>query len=682
MSDVWRELLQQLSAELERQSAAFKELEAQHSQLLESWTLQGLNKPELGHTTSSSIDDRVQGKSSPVVSVPKIQNPPEVLQDEPSKIVKGRLEGDESMNSAWKRRTTPTNQNKLLAKPEKPGKSWSLAITAALPVVPSPEPSEAPKNVDLRPAKKQNNGVHFTLMRAQRTKHFSFAKPWYVINPEGKWGTIWQIVIACALTFVAFITPVQVGLLPLQFDFLLVLSLCIDALFLTDTIMQFFIMYKVKTSRGFIWEPRLKLIALHYLSTWFIVDALTLIPFDLLSLASDSDRINNLKGFKVFRALRLLKLMRVVKSSSIMHKIEISLAMPYHHLALFRFLAFLLFYCHWLSCIWAMTLQLVDPRFPQWIDEIERTDLEFGITTRDSAWRVYVTSFYFCSYTLTSVGYGDLGPKNILERIVCTGMVLTAGVAWAYILGQVCAIVTDITEESIRWRKQMHQLNTMTKEHRFPQELGTRLRSYFVHNRTLSLFMVQQKLLENMSPQLQAEVCTELNLRWMNRVPFFRDFSLHIADLEEKEVHTLQHRLCIADISRQLQCASFAQAESFETEHLYILSRGLVALNHRVGFDGAVWGEDFVLSDASLIRSVACYALTYIEVLFLTRDNFMEVIERRQRHVPELGRIVRRYCVRMAACRGVMAEARRRLELRKQLAEDGEESTDILREAP
>ena len=78
-------------------------MEAQHSQLLESWTLQGLNKPELGHTTSSSIDDRVQPKSSPVVSVPKIQNPPEVLQDDSSKVMKGRLEGDESINSAWKR---------------------------------------------------------------------------------------------------------------------------------------------------------------------------------------------------------------------------------------------------------------------------------------------------------------------------------------------------------------------------------------------------------------------------------------------------------------------------------------------------------------------------------------------------------------------------------------------------
>ena len=45
-------------------------------------------------------------------------------------------------------------------------------------------------------------------------------------------------------------------------------------------------------------------------------------------------------------------------------------------------------------------------------------------------------------------------------------MVLTAGVAWAYILGQVCAIVTDLMEENVRWRKRMHQLNTMAKERR------------------------------------------------------------------------------------------------------------------------------------------------------------------------------------------------------------------------
>lgn len=114
--------------------------------------------------------------------------------------------------------------------------------------------------------------------------------------------------------------------------------------------------------------------------------------------------------------------------------------------------AFLLFYCHWplcctmfeaperhpksekwgvglrnglipprLACIWSMALHLVDQKYPQWIDDIAASDALFGIVTRESPWRIYVTAFYFCSYTLTSVGYGDVGPRNILERVLCTG---------------------------------------------------------------------------------------------------------------------------------------------------------------------------------------------------------------------------------------------------------------------
>lgn len=48
---------------------------------------------------------------------------------------------------------------------------------------------------------------------------------------------------------------------------------------------------------------------------------------------------------------------------------------------------------------------------------------------------------------MTSVGYGDLGPKNILERVVCTAIVLVAGLCWAQILGDVCAI------SSVPWRE-------------------------------------------------------------------------------------------------------------------------------------------------------------------------------------------------------------------------------------
>ena len=37
--------------------------------------------------------------------------------------------------------------------------------------------------------------------------------------------------------------------------------------------------------------------------------------------------------------------------------------------------------------------------------------------------------YYFCCYTMTSVGYGDNGPKNVLERVACTWIVLASGPA-------------------------------------------------------------------------------------------------------------------------------------------------------------------------------------------------------------------------------------------------------------
>eukprot|EP00434_Breviolum_minutum_P001341 symbB.v1.2.001179.t1/scaffold60.1/size581591/19 len=86
-------------------------------------------------------------------------------------------------------------------------------------------------------------------------------------------------------------------------------------------------------------------------------------------------------------------------------------------------------------------------------------------------------------------------------------------------------------------------------------------------------------------------------------------------------------------------------------------------LNKKVGAYGEVWGEDFVLSDASLVRPIAGTALTYIEVHYLTRDALMEVIARNRDQCPQLEKIVRRYCVRVAVYRGIVAEARKRAKM-------------------
>ena len=203
--------------------------------------------------------------------------------------------------------------------------------------------------------------------------------------------------------------------------------------------------------------------------------------------------------------------------------------------------------------------------------------------------------------------------------------------------------------------------NRMMDDQRVPYELQIRVRRYFLQNKYQSQHVSRQALLKRMSPQLQAEVSVMTNLLWLEKVSFFKSFLGFIKDQNKLGVYTAPYEACVADVASVLNVTAFAQQETFHNvQVLYILSKGLVALNSRVRSLGVVWGEDFVLSDTSLIRPVACYALTYLELLSLTREDFMQIIQRRRFTCPELFRIVRRYCVCIAVYRGILAEARRR----------------------
>lgn len=498
----------------------------------------------------------------------------------------------------------------------------------------------------------------FTVIRAQKTRKFVTQKPWYVINPDtSTWATAWQGVVAAALIFVAFVTPVQVGLFELQLDMLMILSFCVDFVFFADMIVQFFTTYSRDTSDGIVWEVDLRRIALHYMQTWFLLDFITVIPFDVFTLAADGGAMDEFKSIKVLRALRLLKLIRLVKTSRIIHKLEIPLSIPYQKVALARFLIVLGLFCHWVACFWAMTLNLGSDYEKHWYDVIEDPDDQ-------RPHRVYVAAFYYACYTITSVGYGDITPKNVVERSVCSGILLASGLAWAYILGEVGAIVTDMTSDSVEFRRRMHHLNVMMSDQGLHHDLRRRLRSFFLQNRHHWVHQTRNRLLESMSPQLQNDVCMQTQLHWLRKVTVFDVFMRWVEAKDRLGIYTGSFFGCVADVTRQLRSTAFAQQETFaNVQVLYILSKGLVMLNKKVGAYGEVWGEDFVLSDPNLVRPIAGTALTYIEVHYLTREALMEVIHRNRHGCPQLEKIVRRYCVRLAVYRGIIAEARRRAKL-------------------
>merc|ERR1719313_482604 len=325
-----------------------------------------------------------------------------------------------------------------------------------------------------------------------------------------------------------------------------------------------------------------------------------------------------------------------------------------------------------------MTLILVDEpedgegkRIPQWVDGFDDLETNVAEKTRDTLWKLYTASLYFVTYTVTTVGYGDISPVNIVERMVCIIILVTAGVSWSYVLGQVCGILGNMGKYEQDFRNVMDDLNYMMVDRGLPLPMCRRIRGFFLSTKGAQRHSQQQELLQLMSPALQGEVAMEINSRWLKNVGFLSDFveqAEHEVD-EDAAMHGIQTggvlRSFVIEIAMCLSTEMYSQSEKFgRHQTLYIMHRGLAlnaaVIGGQVLSAGRVWGEDFVLSCASLQKPVTSIALTHLEVFILARDKFMGIVESSESL--ELRKRVRKHVVRLAVQRGFIKEAKRRLD--------------------
>jgi hypothetical protein len=260
----------------------------------------------------------------------------------------------------------------------------------------------------------------------------------------------------------------------------------------------------------------------------------------------------------------------------------------------------------------ALALQEDASRPPTMLRQIESKHpypLEDGqpLPTRS----LYVACLYWSIMTLTSIGYGDLVPVNDFERGLVSVIMLLGSCLWAYVVGTICGEAANISEEMAQFRDLRDQLNSIIKTRKVNRELRIRLRQYFNNTRTLRAEKNYDTAYDCLSPQLQGELILAANRVWLEKVPWLawtsRDF--------------------IIVLVRGFRVLAHAQREIFgEPMNLYVLQRGVVALNARVLVTGDIWGEDQVLlfSPALLSLFQRCYSLTFSQVQVLHRSTIEE----------------------------------------------------------
>lgn len=184
-----------------------------------------------------------------------------------------------------------------------------------------------------------------------------------LLDPRSTMMQYWDMSTGIALLFTAFVTPFEVGTgIDTKADGLFALNQLVNTIFIIDIFIQFFL--PVPDTRadhvGEVVRSH-KMIAKKYLKSWFFLDVVSVLPFDIV-VVSGPDLLGNnptvIKSIKLIRVMRLIKLARVLRTSRIIQRWENRISISYSMRSLWTSVIGIVVILHWFACLWALLPQL------------------------------------------------------------------------------------------------------------------------------------------------------------------------------------------------------------------------------------------------------------------------------------------------------------------------------------
>jgi len=194
-----------------------------------------------------------------------------------------------------------------------------------------------------------------------------------------------------------------------------------------------------------------KEIIINYIKTWFILDMLASFPYSWVmdndedqtdeegnvvnskkSSASVSKAPQLLRLIRIVRFLRFLRLLRVLKLKKLLYKFEEIIMSDTINaiLGFFKVITVILFIAHWIACIfYQIGVSQLDSEPMCWLTVANIQDAPI--------FDKYIISLYWAFTTMTTVGYGDVSPYTMGEKIYAMFSMLIACGVFAYVVGSI-----------------------------------------------------------------------------------------------------------------------------------------------------------------------------------------------------------------------------------------------------
>ena len=88
-----------------------------------------------------------------------------------------------------------------------------------------------------------------------------------------------------------------------------------------------------------------------------------------------------------------------------------------------------------------------------------------------SGGELYLTSFYFTTTTITTVGYGDYSGNTPVEKIFCVIVMIIGVISFSLATASLTSLFSDLDSSNAKYEEKVSTLNRIYKEYLLPLEL-------------------------------------------------------------------------------------------------------------------------------------------------------------------------------------------------------------------
>ncbi len=439
-----------------------------------------------------------------------------------------------------------------------------------------------------------------------------------VIHPESRFRANWTILVLFMLLYLCVQVPFEVSFNTNLVGIFAVVDYLFNFLFFMDLVFNFRTgYYDYKFTPPAIVMNR-KMIIKNYLTTWFVIDLISIFPFKWVIEGSLADTdTHNAEAITFTRLLRLLKLFRLVRLAGLWRYFRYwSERVKPGALRLVSLLLVMVLMMHLLACLFFFISDLDATNINTWSNDYD------GVRYWDSPVDQYVVALYWSVTTMTTVGSGDIVPHNQTERLFLIFAMIVSCSLFAYFVGNMAHLISSVDSTMTLYKERMSFVREYMSHQELPTTLQHRIKAYYANcwKNLKSFPFSEDAILEDLSPALRREVVLFLNQDMVKKVPFF-----------QSQDQTFICSLILAMQSEICAPLDFILRQGEIGKCMYFLRRGLVEVCNKdatevytILSDGAYFGEVSLLVSGR--RTASVRAIFHCSLLRLEQEDLDEIL--------------------------------------------------------